>query len=134
MDPDEADLQLQALGADVTRGHPLTAKGLSPGMQDYLISARALGWAVTPLDYMICTLVHPDSTKEDRQWAAQTAASYMHRKMPIALEGGDPDRPIIMAMRDQLRAMSPQEFTLLQDLNARINYLLPSLLNEDGSP
>lgn len=130
IDPTEADLQLQALGADVQRGHPLRSPKLSVGMQDYLISARALGWATTPLDYMICTLVHPDSSKEDRQWAAQTAAPYMHRKQPIAIEGGDPTRPFIIAVKDQLRAMSPEEFALLQNLSQR---LAEKVVSEDGS-
>lgn len=120
IDPTEADLQLQALGADVQRGHPLRSPKLSVGMQDYLISARALGWATTPLDYMICTLVHPDSSKEDRQWAAQTAAPYMHRKQPIAIEGGDPNRPIRVAMAQRLRSLSDEEFALLRDVSSKL--------------
>lgn len=120
IDPTEADLQLQALGADVQRGHPLRSNHLSVGMQDYLISARALGWAVTPLDYMICTLVHPDSSKEDRQWAAQTAAPYMHRRMPLAVEGGDPSKPIRIATAEQLRTLTPEEFDQLTRLSSKL--------------
>jgi len=89
-------------------------------MQDYLISARALGWAVTPLDYMICTLVHPDSSKEDRQWAAQTAAPYMHRRMPLAVEGGDPSKPIRIATAEQLRTLTPEEFDQLTRLSSKL--------------
>lgn len=42
-----------------------------------------------PLDFMLDVLRHPnDYTKTDRMWAAEKAAPYLHKKMPLAIEGG----------------------------------------------
>lgn len=122
----EGELQLQALGDDLPRGHPLRSRYLSVTMQDFLISARALGHAVTPLDFMMATLMSPEVTFEQRMWAAEKAAPYMHRKMPLAIEGGDPSKPLRVATSNQLRTLSPEEFAQLVALSAKLEQAVPS--------
>src|SRR3990172_7088042 len=45
----------------------------------------------TPLKFVLGVLTSndPSVTMKDRQWAAATALPYCHRKMPIAIEGGE---------------------------------------------
>ena len=45
----------------------------------------------TPLKFAlgILTSTDPNVTMKDRQWAATAALPYCHKKMPIAIEGGD---------------------------------------------
>lgn len=124
---EQAEQQLNALGAHhLKRGRPLASKSLGPDMRDFLIDATATGKAVTPLDYMLATLVHPSSSKADRQWAAEKAAPFMHRKMPLAIEGGDPQRPLRIATTDQLRTLSPQEFAAIRRLSTNLAPHVPT--------
>jgi len=52
--------------------------------------SRSLFDQLTPLQFMLEVLRNPDKYPFiARQWAAKEAAPYMHRKMPIAIEGGD---------------------------------------------
>ena len=81
--------------------------------------------AITPLDYMLSVLMDPKSDKKDRQWAAEKAAPYVHRKMPIAIEGGDPAKPLIVATAQQLRNLSAEELALLQKLSPKLEYAAP---------
>lgn len=36
---------------------------------------------LTPLDYMLATLRNEEASTEDRQWAAEKAAPYVHAKL-----------------------------------------------------
>lgn len=66
----------------------------------------AEGKQLLPLEYMLQVLNDPKSSKGDRQWAANAAAPYIHRRMPIGIEGGDPKRPIVLATAQQLHRLS----------------------------
>lgn len=51
--------------------------------------------SLTPLGFMESVLRTPSQYPfAARAWAAEHAAPYLHRKMPIAIEGGDKDKPI----------------------------------------
>ena len=54
-----------------------------------------------------------------KQWAAQNAAPYLHRRMPIALEGGDGNKPLMMATIEQLRQLSDDELEVLMRISAK---------------
>jgi hypothetical protein len=49
---------------------------------------------ITPLEFLLPLVRDEELSIETRTEAAKAAAPYLHRKMPIALEGGDLDRPI----------------------------------------
>jgi hypothetical protein len=68
--------------------------------------------SITPLAFMMEVLEAKGDdaqkySKADRMWAAQAAAPYMHKKMPIAIEGGDRPIPIIDA--DKIAKMSEKD-------------------------
>jgi Family of unknown function (DUF5681) len=49
----------------------------------------------TPLDFLL-SLVRDERVPLDMRLSAATAAApYMHRKMPVAIDGGDPSQPIV---------------------------------------
>ena len=67
---------------------------------------------IMPLDYMLQTLRDPkNSSRLDKQWAAEKAAPYCHRKMPIAIEGGD--KPLVFLDAAKMAQMGPQELAAL---------------------
>jgi hypothetical protein len=49
----------------------------------------------TPLEVMLSVMRDPKEKLALRLDAAKAAAPFMHRKMPIALERGDSDSPIV---------------------------------------
>ena len=67
---------------------------------------------LTPLDFMIEVLRHPSRYPfVARQWAAQQAAPYVHRKMPTAIEGGA--RPLQVLDATKLAGLSVVELEVL---------------------
>lgn len=71
-----------------------------------------------------------------RAWAAEKAAPYVHRRMPLAIEGGDPRRPLQMVTAQQLRDLSPAELRQLQELNTKLiveKVIEGERIEEDGS-
>ena len=87
-----------------------------------MMLAREQGRAVplTPLMFMLEVLGNPKNSFSRRSWAAEKAAPYVHRKMPIAVEGGDPTRPVILAAAQHLRSLSTEEFAQLQALSMKL--------------
>ena len=68
---------------------------------------------LTPLGFMEAVLRTPSKFPfVARQWAAKEAAPYLHRKMPIAIEGGD--KPIKIISVDALAKLSTEELERLQ--------------------
>jgi hypothetical protein len=53
---------------------------------------------VTPLDYMLNVLQDETAAKEDRMWAAEKAAPYVHPKLAAMTLSGNPDgsEPVIV--------------------------------------
>jgi hypothetical protein len=74
----------------------------------------------TPLEYMIHVLLDKNSSQSNKRWAAQAAAPYIHRRMPIAIEGGDPTKPLVLATLQQLANLTPEQLRVLQGVSAAI--------------
>ncbi len=51
---------------------------------------------LTPLDYMLGVLRDSRSDKEDKHWAAQNAAPYVHPKLATVQLGGDKNAPLVI--------------------------------------
>ena len=68
---------------------------------------------LTPLEFLLSVMRDVEVHMDYRIKAAHAAASYCHRKMPIAIEGGDPDKPIVFEV-SALQGLTVQEkMTLL---------------------
>lgn len=102
------------------KGKSGNPKGRGKGVKDRRTLAREAGIdtsGLTPLEFMLQVLRNPKSyNKEDRKWAADKAAPYIHRKMPIALEGGDPRKPITIVNADKLKDLSTTELESLVNM------------------
>ena len=67
---------------------------------------------LSPLDFMLEVLRHPALYNvSQRMWAANAAAPYVHRKMPIAIEGGD--KPLTVIDATKLASMGTAELEKL---------------------
>ena len=77
-------------------------------------------------------------TMEHRLSAASTAAQYTHRKMPIALEGGDPSKPLMLIQAQALQKLSGPELEALLGLMNKLGVMSgfeghsPATYDEDG--
>ena len=71
--------------------------------------------ALTPLGYMLQVLGDPESTKDEKKWAAQQAAPFVHARlasMKAGASGGDVPRdhrldPAVQEMIDRVIARKP---------------------------
>ena len=70
------------------RGGPGRPKG-SLDRRTREIAERAAQEGVTPLEYMLKILRDPDSSREDKMWAAEKAAPYCHPKLASVEHAGD---------------------------------------------
>lgn len=68
---------------------------------------------ITPLEFLMSILRDPKAKFYEKLDAAKAAAPYMHRKMPIAVEGGDSERPILL---HDLSRLSDSELLMLKTL------------------
>ena len=72
-----------------------------------------------PLDFMLQVLRDPKRHSTTfRMTAAEKAAPYIHRKMPIAIEGGD--KPLVFLDAAKLSAMDTAELTKLAALLEKV--------------
>lgn len=94
---------------------------LTKEMEQQLAERAEQGIPITPLEYFLKTLTDPMTTKRDKQWAASAAAPYLHRKMPIAIEGGDQKRPVLFATMEQLAKLNNDELETLYSVLDRIS-------------
>lgn len=77
--------------------------------------AMAQRAGITPLEYLIFLLRDEAAPTGLKIEAAKAAAPYMHRRMPIAIEGGDADKPLRLdAMA--LKSLSRTELATLRVL------------------
>ncbi len=76
---------------------------------------------LTPLQYMMSIVRAHDSTisLDARLEAAKAVAPYLHRKMPMAIEGGDPSKPISILDVAALKNLSTKEIDQLLALLAK---------------
>lgn len=56
---------------------------------------------LTPLDYMIEVLRDPNAGRDDRRWAAVSAAPYLHPKLMATTLADGKDLPVNLAMTDK---------------------------------
>lgn len=66
-----------------------------------------------PVDLFVSVCRQEDAPLEMRLAAAAQAAPYLHRKMPMAIEGGDPSRPITLLEMSQLKGLPLAELKIL---------------------
>ena len=98
-------------------------KGKPKGSKNRSSLARALGIdkkpGLMPLEFMLEVLRHPDDYPfVARQWAAKEAAPYLHRKMPIAIEGGD--KPLVFLDAAKLTNMTAEDLSKLAALLEKV--------------
>lgn len=55
---------------------------------------KASASGLTPLDYMLSVLRDADAPKEERMWAAEKAAPYVHAKLAAVTHSGPDGGPI----------------------------------------
>lgn len=79
----------------------------------------AITGGITPLELFISVCRDEDATIDQRIDAANKAAPYMHRKMPIAIEGGDLSKPINFMDVTQLKGLTNKEIELFLALLAK---------------
>ena len=74
----------------------------------------------TPLKFVLQILTSKDPlvTMKDRQWAAGVALPYCHRKMPIAIEGGE--SPIRVFDASKLAGLSGEELRSFMGLLTKL--------------
>ena len=70
---------------------------------------------ITPLYLLISIARDEDEAMDTRIEAAKVAAPYLHKKMPIAIEGGDPNRPLNLDIRG-LQNLGVSELSQLKTL------------------
>lgn len=70
---------------------------------------------LTPLEFLLSVVRDPKAHMDYRIDASKAAAPYVHRKMPIAIEGGDPSKPVVFEA-SALTMLAPEEKMLLLTL------------------
>ena len=99
------------------KGHSGNPKGRPKGTRRTVSEAErqelAQRMGITPLEFLMSILRDPTAKFHEKLDAAKAAAPYMHRKMPIAIEGGEPERPILL---HDLRRLSDSEMLMLKTL------------------
>jgi hypothetical protein len=98
-------------------GRPKGAKARSNKLTDDQRKSLALAaGGITPLEFACSVIRDPKATMRDKQWACGTLMPYMHRKLPIAIEGGDPSKPISILDIGQLKDLSNKEIQTFMKL------------------
>ena len=123
-------LRPPAAGKGRKRGRPnkLSKKMLDEIARNQVAAARGRAKVPysTPLEYMFWVLLDPKSSAGAKRWAAEKAAVFVHRKMPIAIEGGDPTKPLVLATMAQLSRLSPAQLRVLQNISVQIENTVPA--------
>lgn len=77
-----------------------------------------LAGGITPLEFLMSILRDDDADLKEKLEAAKIAAPYMHRKMPIAIEGTD--KPLMIVDPSKLAGLTEKELALYEQLLARL--------------
>lgn len=67
----------------------------TPNRRNAEVTAKAEASGLTPLDFMLQVLRDEGQSFDNRAWAAEKAAPYVHAKLSSVVHQGDPDRPVI---------------------------------------
>lgn len=111
----------RANGEEIKLGRPKGSKNrISRAMLTALAQTQKSDHPLTPLAFMLDVLGNVKNSFTRRSWAAAAAAPYMHRRMPLAIEGGDPSRPLIIATVDRLKTLTPEELAVLVAVQAKL--------------
>lgn len=102
------------------KGRPKGARGKVTMLTEKQRQALAERAGITPLEFLISVMRDPKASMDYKVEAAKIAAPYMHRKMPIAIEGGDPTKPIVTLDAAQLRNLKTTELQTLRELLGKI--------------
>jgi hypothetical protein len=89
----------------MSKGGARPGAGRKPGVPnkrtaEKVAAVEASG--LTPLDYMLSLLRDKNGTKEDRMWAAEKAAPYVHAKLAAVEMSGKDGGPVEMVTRIEL--------------------------------
>ncbi|MDK4703889.1 hypothetical protein PH562_16685 [Rhizobium sp. CNPSo 4062] len=68
------------------------------------MAEKAAEEGITPLDFMLKVLRDEAATMDNRMWAAEKAAPYVHAKLASVEVTGDPDKPVQTVTRIELVA------------------------------
>lgn len=117
------------------KGNPAWVKGVSgkdasiqkpadsPNIKNKLSLTQALEAArkydILPLDFMLSELNRKGGSKIFKLDCAKSAAPYVHRKMPIAIDDGR-GGPVSFATPEQLAQLPVKDLKLLQELMLKI--------------
>lgn len=102
-------------------GNPLGRPKGSKGLLSLLTEkerAKLAAKGITPLEFLLSVVRDSKAPMDMRVQAASCSAPYMHRKMPIAIEGGDPTKPVVF------------EVTALQGLSVADKMIMLSLFEK----
>jgi len=109
----------------IRKGFSLNPKGSAIGTKarySNLTAAErkelAEKFGMTPLEFLLSVMADVTEEIHNRLDAAKTATPYMHRKMPIAIEGGD--TPIMLYDTAALAKLTDKELTTFSSLMAKL--------------
>jgi hypothetical protein len=103
------------------RGRPKITDRQKARMLAYVAERAVKGKQVLPLEFMMSTLNSVDLPWKCRAWAAKEAAPYLHRRMPIAIEGGDANRPLVFATASQLQGLPTAQLEVAMQFLSRFS-------------
>lgn len=85
----------------------------------------AAKYKILPLDYLMQVVNDENVGRTVRIDAAKAAAPYVHQKKPMAIEGGDPSKPITLVDLLAVREMDMGELNNLIELLKKAGAALP---------
>jgi hypothetical protein len=69
---------------------------------------------LTPLEFLLSVMRDVEVHMDYRIKAAHAAASYCHRKMPVAIESGDANQPVVFDAAALAELTTEEKTTLLE--------------------
>lgn len=85
---------------------------------------------ITPLQFLLSVLRNPNASLKWKLKCAQVAAPYMHRKMPIAIEGGN--TPLTFLDAAAMSKLTTKELDVLYAVLGKIGALPDSEIDKES--
>ena len=76
---------------------------------------------IMPIQFFLSLLRDPNCPIQQKINAANLVAPYLHRKMPIGIDGGAAGKPIFTLQAGQLKGLSEEELSMLYSIMAKLN-------------